>query len=94
VVTLLSYLADQLLRGCQSANNQFQDLQNQEIEAFSIRGSRFPELEAEVVQIQLLRISLRYLISVDQQDLVLGGFMFLSFEPLADFSLFFYCFGF
>jgi hypothetical protein len=69
-------------------------LQNQEIEGFSVRGSRLLELEAEVVQIQLLRISLRYLISVDQQDLVLGGFLFLSFEPLADFSLFSYCFGF
>jgi hypothetical protein len=69
-------------------------LQNQEIEDLSVRGSRLPELEAEVVQIQLLWISLRYLLSVDQQDLVLGGFMFLSFEPLADFSLFSYCFGF
>jgi hypothetical protein len=94
VVTLLSYLANQLLRGCQSADNQFQALQNQEIEGFSVCCSRLPELEAEVVQIQLLRISLCYLISVDQQDLVLGGFMFLSFEPLADFSLFSYCFGF
>jgi hypothetical protein len=93
-VTLLSYLADQLFRGCQSADNQFQNLQNQEIEGFSVRGSRLPELEAEVVQIQLLRISLYYLISVDQQDLVLGGFLFLSFEPLADFSLFSCCFGF
>jgi hypothetical protein len=79
MVTLLSYLADQLLRGCQSADNQFQALQNQEIEGFSVRGSRLPELEAEIVQIQLLRISLRYLISVDQQYLVLGGFLFLSF---------------
>jgi hypothetical protein len=94
VVTLLSYLADQLLRGCQSADNQFQALQNQEIEGFSVRGSRLPKLEAEVVQIQLLRISLRYLISVDQQDLVLGGFLFLPFELHADFSLFSYCFGF
>jgi hypothetical protein len=83
-----------LLRGCQSADNQFQALQNQEIEGFSVRGSRLPMLEAKVVQIQLLQISLRYLISVDQQYLVLGGFMFLSFEPLADFSLFSYCFGF
>jgi hypothetical protein len=33
-VTLLSYLAGQLLRGCQSADNQFQALQNQEIEGF------------------------------------------------------------
>jgi hypothetical protein len=71
VVNLLSYLADQLLRGCQSADYQVQAL-----------------------QIQLLRICLHYLISVDQQDLVLGGFLFLSFGPLANFSLFSYCFGF
>jgi hypothetical protein len=57
------YLADQMLKGCQSADNQFQALQNQEIEDFSVHGSRLPELEAEVVQIQPLRISLRYLIS-------------------------------
>jgi hypothetical protein len=87
-VNLLNYLANQLLRGCQSADNQFQALKNQATEGFSVHGSRLPELEAEVVQIQLLRIS------VDQQDLVLGGFMFLSFEPFADFSLFSYCFGF
>jgi hypothetical protein len=66
MVTLLSYLADQLFRGCQSVDNQFQALQNQETEGFSVRGSLLPELEAEVVQIQLLQISLRYLISVDQ----------------------------
>jgi hypothetical protein len=59
----LHYLADQMLRGCQSADNQFQALQNQEIEDFSVHGSRLPELEAEVVQIQPLRISLWYLIS-------------------------------
>jgi hypothetical protein len=87
-------LADQLLRGCQSTDNKFQALQNQEIEDFSVHGSRLPELEAEVVQIQLfIRISLRYLISVDQRDLVLGGFLFLSFGPLVDFSLFSFCFG-
>jgi hypothetical protein len=87
-VNLLNYLADQLLRGCQSTDNQFQALQNQEIEDFSVHGSRLPELEAEVVQVQLLKqISLRYLISVDQRDLVLGGFMFLSFGPFADSSL-------
>jgi hypothetical protein len=34
VVNLLIYLADQLLKGCQSADNQFQALQNQEIEGF------------------------------------------------------------
>jgi hypothetical protein len=94
VVNLLSYLADQLLRGCHSADNLVQALQNQATEGFSVHGSQLPELEAEVVQIQLLRISLRYLISLDQQDLVLGGFMFLSFEPLAYFSLVSYCFGF
>jgi len=80
VVNLLIYLADQLLRGCQSADNQFQALQNQEIEDFSVHGSWLLELEAEVVQIQhfIWKISLRYLISVDQQDLVLGGFFFCS----------------
>jgi hypothetical protein len=53
VVNLLSYLADQLLRGCQSADNQFQALQNQEIEDFSVQDSWLSELEAKVVQIQL-----------------------------------------
>jgi hypothetical protein len=62
-VNLLIYLAYQLLKKCQSADNQVQALQNQETEGFSVHGSRLPELEAEVVQIQLLRISLRYLIS-------------------------------
>jgi hypothetical protein len=50
-VNLLIYLPDQLLRGCQSADNQFQALQNQEIEGFSVHGSRLSELEAEVAQI-------------------------------------------
>jgi hypothetical protein len=73
VEDLLIYLADQLLRGCQSADNQVQALQNQEIEDFSVHDFRLPELEAEVVQIHpFIRISLRYLNSVDQQDLVLG----------------------
>jgi len=94
VVNLLSYLADLLLRGCQSADNLVQALQNQATGGFSVHNCQLLELEAEVVQIQLVRISLRYLISVDQQDLILGGFMFLSFGPLADFSLFSYCFGF
>jgi hypothetical protein len=47
-----------MLRGCQFADNQFQALQNQEIEDLSVHGSRLLEL-----QIQPLRISLRYLIS-------------------------------
>jgi hypothetical protein len=87
-VNLLTYLTNQLLRGCQSADNQFQALQNQEIEGFSVHSSRLHELEADVVQIHLfIRISLRYLISVDQQDLILRGFLFLFFGPLADSSL-------
>jgi hypothetical protein len=101
-VNILIYLADHLFRGCQSADNQFQALQNQEIEDFSIHGSRLPELEAEVVEIQLFkRISLRYLISVDQQDLVLGGFFCFSllghlqthlyFPIVLDFRTFFFC---
>jgi hypothetical protein len=95
VINFLFYLADQLLRGCQSADNQFQALQNQETEGFSVHSSRLPELEAEVVQIQpFIQISLCYFISVDQQDLVLGGFLFLSFGPLADSSQFSYRFGF
>jgi len=70
-------------------------LKNQATEGFSVHGSRLLELEAKVAQIQLfIRISLRYLISVVQQDLLLGGFLFLSFGPLADSSLFSYCFGF
>jgi hypothetical protein len=50
-VNLLIYLVDQLLRGCQSADNQFQALQNQATESFSVYGSQLPELEAEVAQI-------------------------------------------
>jgi hypothetical protein len=64
-------------------------------ENFQSMGSLLLELEAEVEQIQLfVRISLRSLLSVHQQDLVLGGFLFLSFGPLADSSLFSYCFRF
>jgi hypothetical protein len=39
-VNLLIYLVDQLLRGCQSADNQFQALQNQATESFSVYGSQ------------------------------------------------------
>jgi hypothetical protein len=95
VENLLFYLPDQLLKGCQSADNQVQALQNQATEGFSVHGSRLSELEAEVVQTQpFVRLFLHYLISVDQQDLVLRGFLFLSFGLLADSSLFSYCFGF
>jgi hypothetical protein len=76
-------------------NNQVQALQNQAAEGFLVRGSQLPELEAKVVQIHLfIQFSLHYLILVDRQDLVLGGFLFLSFEPLANSSLFSYCLGF
>jgi hypothetical protein len=40
MVNLLFYLANQLLRGCQYVDNQFQALQNQETEGFSVYGSR------------------------------------------------------
>jgi hypothetical protein len=53
VVNHFIYLADQLLRGCQSANNQFQALQNQTTEGFSVYGSWLPKLEAKLAQIQL-----------------------------------------
>jgi hypothetical protein len=70
-------------------DNQFQALQNQEIEGFSVHGSQLFELEAEAVQIQLfIRFALRYLISVDQQDLVLGGFLFLFLGHLQTFLYF------
>jgi hypothetical protein len=94
VVNLFFYLANELLRGCQSADNQVQALQNKVIEGFLVHGSRLPDLEAEVVQIQpFVRLSLCYVISVDHRDLVLGAFLFLSFWPFVDSSLFSFCFG-
>jgi hypothetical protein len=78
-VNLLIYLVGQLLRGCQSTDNQFQALQNLATKSFPVHDSRRPELEAEVVQIQpFVWFFLCYLISMDQQDLVLGGFFFSS----------------
>jgi hypothetical protein len=76
-----------MLRGCQSADNQFQALQNQEIDDFSVHGSRLPELEAEVVQIQPLMISLRYLISKiwyleDFCSSLLGHFQTFLYSPI------------
>jgi len=74
-------------------DNQFQVLQNLATEGFSVYDSRLSKLEAEVAQIQLfVRISLRYLLSMDHHDLILGGFVFLSFGPLADSSLLFLLF--
>jgi hypothetical protein len=58
-------------------------LQNQETEGFSVHSSRLLELGAKVVQIQpFVRISLRFLISMDQQDLVLGGFLLGHLQTL------------
>jgi hypothetical protein len=75
-------------------DNQVLALQNQAIKGFPIHGSRLPDLEAEVVQIQpFVQLSLRYMILVDQRDLVLGGFLFLSFWPFANSSLFSFCLG-
>jgi hypothetical protein len=49
---------------------------SQAAESLSVHGSRLPELEAEVVQIQpFLQLSLRYLILADRPDSVLGGFL-------------------
>jgi hypothetical protein len=76
-------------------DNQFQALQNQATEVFFSPG--FPASGARSqssTNPAFIWISLCYLISVDQQDLVLGGFLFLSFGPLADPSLFSYCLGF
>jgi hypothetical protein len=65
-MNLLIYLANQLLGGCQSMNNQFQTLLNLATQEFSVYGSQLQELEAEVAQIQLyVRISLRHLLLVD-----------------------------
>jgi hypothetical protein len=55
-VNLLIYLANQLLRGCQFADNQVQALQNQATEGFSVHGSWLSELEAEIVQIHIFFI--------------------------------------
>jgi hypothetical protein len=53
------------------ADNQFQALQNQATEVFSVCGTMLQKLEADVAQIQLIvRLSLRHLLLVDQQDLV------------------------
>jgi hypothetical protein len=58
-VNLLIYLANQLLRGCQFADNQVQALQNQATEGFSVHGSWLSELEAEIVQIHIFFYSFR-----------------------------------
>jgi hypothetical protein len=82
VVNLLSYLTDQLLRGCQSADNQFQALQNQEIEDFSVHGSRLLELKAKVVHIQLF-------IREDLCSSLLGHLQTLLYFPIVlDFRTF------
>lgn len=48
-------------------------------EGFSIYGSQLQELKPKVAQIPLfVRISLGQLLSMDQHDLVLGGFLFPS----------------
>jgi hypothetical protein len=53
-------------------------LQTQATEGFQIYGTRLLELETKVAQIQLIvQIYLRHLLSVDQQDLVHGGFLLL-----------------
>jgi hypothetical protein len=53
MVNVLFYLANWLLRGYQSADNQVQALQNQAIEGFPVHGSQLPVLETKVVQIKI-----------------------------------------
>jgi hypothetical protein len=66
VVNLLIYLTYQLTRGFQYVDNQFSGFANSSDLRFSVYGTRLQELEAEVVQIQLIvQISLRYLLLVD-----------------------------
>jgi hypothetical protein len=48
VVNLLIHLLDQLTRGFQSADDQFQALQTQVIDGFQSMDSRLQELEAKV----------------------------------------------
>jgi hypothetical protein len=93
-VNLLFYLADQLLRGCQSVDKQVQPFQNQSTKGFLVHGSWLPDLEPEIVQIQpFVQLSLRYLISVDQGVLVLGGFFVPLFWATCNSSLFSFCFA-
>jgi hypothetical protein len=66
-VTLLIHLTDQLTRGFQSADNQFQTLQTQVTEGFQFMDSQLQELEAEVAQIHInVRNTLRHLMPEDQ----------------------------
>jgi hypothetical protein len=53
MVNLLIYLADQLTKGFQTVDNQFQALETQVTEDFQSMDTRLQELEAEVAQIQL-----------------------------------------
>jgi hypothetical protein len=67
-MNLVFYLADQLLRRCQSADNQVQAFQNQATKVFFFFFFFFFFFLSvvEVVQIQpFVRLSLRYLISLD-----------------------------
>jgi uncharacterized phage infection (PIP) family protein YhgE len=67
VLNLLIRLADQLTRGFQSIDDQFQALRTQVTEGFQYMDSRLQELEAEVTQIQInVRNTLRHLMPEDQ----------------------------
>jgi uncharacterized phage infection (PIP) family protein YhgE len=86
VVNFPTHLADQLTRGFQSANDQFQALQTQVTEGVQSLHSRLQELEAEVAQIQInMRNILYILMAEDQLDLTwcledfLSSFGYLSF---------------
>jgi hypothetical protein len=95
-VNLLIYLVDHLLRGCQSADNQFQALQNQTTKDYSVYGSQLPEIEAEAAQTQLfIRISLRHLLfSGSARFSSLSIFVHLFWATSRLFSIIPNCFGF
>jgi phage shock protein A len=52
-VNPFTHLVDQLTKGFQSADDQFQALQTQVTKGFQSMDSQFQELEAEVAQIQI-----------------------------------------
>jgi uncharacterized phage infection (PIP) family protein YhgE len=78
-VNLLTCLADQLIRGFQYADDQFQTLKTQVTEGVQSLHTQLQELEAEVAQIQInMQNILHILMAEDQLDLTwcLEDFLF------------------
>jgi hypothetical protein len=66
LLQIYTSLADQLTRGFQSADDQFQALQTQVAEGFQSTDFRLQEQEAEVAQIQInVRNTIRHLMLED-----------------------------